>query len=450
MRSLHTIALDSVLFLFWAGSFIKKILLFVCTRIGLLLYWLGKRIGRGPVLAAYKVHLKLQSRFERLGGTIQNPFFYFFNAKIFSHAFLLGIGVVITVTNIHTHETAPDILNPHNILSRVIARDNEGGIEEEEAGFLLPGQSYTTLSGVQQSPGFLEEGEEEDASSLSGQIAVNPGALIKPILPTSEKRVSEPAANRSYTVQDGDTLSGIASRFGLKTTTILWANNLSFTSTLRVGMRLTILPKDGILYRVRSGDTLEQIAHEYQTTVDKIMATNSLSSDRLAIGASLMIPDAVIRPSSAFARAEQSSLLGRLKKLIQPNVRTPKLSRSISGVLSMVWPTTARRITQYFSWRHSGVDIAGPPNNKIFAAANGVVELSGWQRGYGNTVVINHGNGRKTRYAHASKLFVRSGQHVAKGETIAMVGSTGRSTGPHLHFEMLVSGRRVNPLTFVR
>ena len=179
-------------------------------------------------------------------------------------------------------------------------------------------------------------------------------------------------------------------------------------------------------------------------------ADEALASERLAIVKNLLIPDAVVRPSSSLARAEKPSLLGRIKKLIQPNVKLPRVPSSVSSALSMLWPTTARRITQYFSWRHSGVDIAGPPSNKIVAAANGVVEISGWQRGYGNTVLINHGNGKKTRYGHASKLFVRSGEHVAKGETIAMVGSTGRSTGPHLHFEVLVSGRYVNPLTFVR
>ena len=118
----------------------------------------------------------------------------------------------------------------------------------------------------------------------------------------------------------------------------------------------------------------------------------------------------------------------------------------------MTWPTVGHRITQYFSWRHNGVDIGNKVGTPIYAADAGVVEIStgGWNGGYGNTILINHGGGKKTRYGHLSKLFVKAGDAVEKGENIGAMGSTGRSTGPHLHFEILINGGRYNPLNYIK
>lgn len=124
----------------------------------------------------------------------------------------------------------------------------------------------------------------------------------------------------------------------------------------------------------------------------------------------------------------------------------------------MIWPTAARRITQYFGHyrggsRHTGVDIAGPIGTAIYAADDGVVALSGWNSGgYGNMVLIDHGGGIYTRYGHASKLLVRAGDAVKRGDVIALIGSTGHSTGPHLHFEVMTGNphNRKNPLEYVR
>lgn len=453
MRSLHTLALDILLFCLRSGIFSKKILIFIFSVSGNVLYWLGRRLFRRLLIRAYKLHLKLQSRLERLGIKITNPFFYFFSSNTLAYILIIGIAGTVAITNIHAKETAPDILNPRNILSRIVSLDNDQEIIEETNSHLA-GQ-YSPLTGVQfQSSTDPAQGAptpDQQRQLSNGQIAMNPGALIKPILPTTQQQVREPSATQTYTIQEGDTISEIATRFGLKTSTLLAANNLTLLSPLRIGGRLLILPRDGINYRVQRGDTLEKIAHQFQTTVDKIMATNSLSSDQLALGVNLLIPDAVMPPAGSLAQASaKPTLLGRIKNLLNPRIAAPTITRGVAGALSMAWPTTARRITQYFSWNHHGVDIAGPPSNKIFAAGDGVVTISGWQKGYGNTILINHGNGKVTRYGHASKLLVRAGEHVAKGETIAMVGSTGRSTGPHLHFEIHVNGRSVNPFAYVR
>jgi murein DD-endopeptidase MepM/ murein hydrolase activator NlpD len=143
--------------------------------------------------------------------------------------------------------------------------------------------------------------------------------------------------------------------------------------------------------------------------------------------------------------------------LVQKNVPTVSPISKLflppaQGILSsgMLWPTSARIITQYFSWRHMGLDIAGPKGTPLYAADDGEVVLSGWSTGYGYNVLVDHGNGTRTRYAHNSKLYVEKGDQVVKGQTIAAMGSTGWSTGSHIHFEVIVSGVKKNPLAYVK
>ena len=116
----------------------------------------------------------------------------------------------------------------------------------------------------------------------------------------------------------------------------------------------------------------------------------------------------------------------------------------------MNWPTVGHRITQYYSWRHRAVDIANKTGTSIYAADAGTINVVGWGKGYGNQIVINHGGGKKTRYAHLSKFYVKRGQKVGKGETIAAMGSTGWSTGPHVHFEVIINGKKYNPLNYTK
>ena len=116
----------------------------------------------------------------------------------------------------------------------------------------------------------------------------------------------------------------------------------------------------------------------------------------------------------------------------------------------MKWPTVGHRITQYYSWRHTGLDIANKTGTPLYASEGGTVDYSGWSNGYGYNVLINHGGGKKTRYAHASKLYVKKGDVVSKGEAIAAMGSTGWSTGPHIHFEVIINGVKKNPLNYIK
>lgn len=253
----------------------------------------------------------------------------------------------------------------------------------------------------------------------------------------------------SYTVQKGDTVSTIARRFDITINTILWANNLGSYSLIRPGDSLIILPDSGILHTVKSGDTISKIANTYDVEEEKILSSNQLGST-LRIGDKIMVPGGrkiavAVVPTPVASPGSSNSGLGIIRDL----VKAPTAPAVTSGS-KMAWPTDGARITQYYSWRHTGLDIANKTGTPLYAAEAGTVEYSGWNNGYGYNVLINHGDGRKTRYAHASKLFVETGDSVSRGENIAAMGSTGWSTGPHIHFEVIINGKKQNPLNYIK
>ncbi len=256
----------------------------------------------------------------------------------------------------------------------------------------------------------------------------------------------------SYKVQPGDTLIGIATSFGISPATILTENKMNEASTLKPGQELSILPTTGITYSLKDGDTQESILNKYKVSEDAFLDANNLESfEDLAIGAIVVIPldsvavPAAPKPASRFVKSDTGRV--SLKTAAAP-------SNLISSAVSFIWPTSVRTITQGFSSRHTGLDISNSRKESIYAAADGFVEISGYQtNGYGNTIVINHGNGLKTRYGHASALYVSAGDYVKQGQEIAKIGNTGRvrgATGIHLHFEIMKNGVRVNPLSYVR
>ncbi|MCB9802901.1 peptidoglycan DD-metalloendopeptidase family protein [Candidatus Nomurabacteria bacterium] len=248
-----------------------------------------------------------------------------------------------------------------------------------------------------------------------------------------------------YTVQTGDVLGKIAEKFGLSTNTILWANNLTWNSTIKPGQKLTILPSSGIEHQVKSGDTILAIAKKYQAEADKIISENKLAdASDIKSGDTLFIPNG-IKPTQIVSSYQP-------KTSNNPVYSDEKVApaSSDSGT-KLLWPVLSQRITQYYSLVHTGLDIGDKTGNPIYAAEAGKVEIAGWNAGgYGNYVIINHGNGLKTVYGHASKLLVKTGDTVSRGETIALIGSTGRSTGPHLHFEVRVNNVRKNPLNYIK
>ncbi|MEK7061236.1 MAG: M23 family metallopeptidase [Patescibacteria group bacterium] len=241
-----------------------------------------------------------------------------------------------------------------------------------------------------------------------------------------------------YKVQSGDTLSKVADKFGVSIETIRWQNSLAKDS-IKEGQVLEILPITGVSHKVKKGDTVYSIAKLYDTSPQAVVdfPFNTFSNDEtfaLAIGQVMIVPDGVMPKEQPQVRIRQ----------ITPNAGTVVASGNF------VWPT-AGTITQRFVWYHKGVDIANSGGPDILAADSGTVITSGWSTvGYGNYVVIDHGNGDRTLYGHMQTLYVAAGQTVNRGDRIGKMGSTGRSTGTHLHFEVISRGVYLNPLNVLK
>lgn len=251
-----------------------------------------------------------------------------------------------------------------------------------------------------------------------------------------------------HTVAEGETIAGIAEQYNLQVETILWENNLSKTSKIKPGDRLRILPVDGIRHKVQKGETVYSLAKKYGLGDDQAAAQplinfpfNTFTDDEsfsLATGQFVYIPGGV-KPQ------EQQSFQAATRRLTTPD------AGSVSATGQFVWPA-AGNITQSFSWYHKAIDIANRGGGPILAADAGKVVVSGWvdNSGYGNRIIVDHGNGYATLYAHLSVVRVAVGQSVNKGDVIGDMGSTGRSTGTHLHFEVRQSGALLSPLQFLR
>ncbi|MBI4137891.1 MAG: peptidoglycan DD-metalloendopeptidase family protein [Candidatus Sungbacteria bacterium] len=228
-----------------------------------------------------------------------------------------------------------------------------------------------------------------------------------------------------YRVREGDTPSGIASRFGISLNTLLWANNLRAASGIRVGDELVILPVTGVRYGVKKGDTIESIAKTFKGDADEILSFNGLAIGApLEIGAVLIIPDGELAPppeqktSPAPLRSRIASLPEYIGYFMRP-IFGGRKSRGIHG--------------------YNAVDLANSCGLPVLASAPGtaiLVRSSGWNGGYGKYAVVTHPNGTQTLYAHLSSILTSVGQFVAQGSQIGIIGSTGNSTGCHLHFEI--------------
>lgn len=255
-----------------------------------------------------------------------------------------------------------------------------------------------------------------------------------------------------YTVQPGDTVSSIAQKFGVSEDTIRWQNDLVSKDSIKEGEILEILPVTGVSYKVQKGDTVNSIAKKFagsgasnetiQGTAQGILdfPFNTFANDEtyeLAIGQTVIVPNGV-KQSDVFW-SPIASVVTRI---------TPDAG-SVSGTGQFVWPTQGV-ITQYFAWYHPGVDIANNAAPAVLAADSGTVAYAGWDgSGYGNKIMISHGNGYTTLYGHLSRIYVGVGQGVTRGAAIGQMGSSGRSTGTHLHFEIYTPGGRVNPLSLL-
>lgn len=442
MLSLKKIAVKFIILLLQGLISLKNYLALFSKYLLKPLLWLGGFFFGVVIYRLYQFYFLIKKRFSLGEKLPDKKFLLFLNRHYFIHLVIILIGILTTIINTQAYEIKTEDLGEKSLLFSLVGLSEEE-IIEEEANF--PGSQVNT---------YLEdEGNVEGISNLNEEIGedfteetlvttVEGGsALLKPEITDSTLTPKAKRDIAKYVVEEGDTVSGIAQKFGVNINTILWENNLSPQSYIKPGEELTILPVSGVRHKVKSGENLNKIANNYQIALEKIKETNKLTDTSIIkVGDILIIPGG----SKTYYRPKYNSPLESLKNIIAP----PPAKVPISS--KMLWPTPGRVITQYFTWRHHGLDIDGDYSSPIYAAESGKVIYAGWNGGYGISIDIDHGDGTKTRYGHMSKLFVSKGDYVNKGDTIGMMGSTGRSTGSHLHFEVFVSGKRYNPLNYIK
>jgi hypothetical protein len=269
----------------------------------------------------------------------------------------------------------------------------------------------------------------------------------------------------TYTVQEGDTIFGIAEMFGLKPETILWGNYYTLADDphrLSPGQELYILPMDGTYHRWSEGEGLNGVAHGYNVTPEEIINWPGNHLDAETIGdwahpniepGTLLVVPGGYRQFVTWSAPRITRENPGVAKMLGPGF-CGTITDGAVGIGAFIWPANNHWLSGYdFSpaTNHFGIDIDGDMGDAIYAADNGVVVYSGWNNwGYGYVVVIDHGSGWQTLYAHMSSIAVGCGQSVYQGSVIGAFGSTGNSSGPHLHFEMLHdSYGKVNPWNFL-
>ncbi len=318
--------------------------------------------------------------------------------------------------------------------------------QQQGPHYLRPRPLLTTLQGVYLQPEMV----------FPAEVAVA-AAEATPPSSTDTEAAPQPTPEPQpafyiYTIQPGDTVSGIAATFGIQPDYIFWNNPevREDPDLLLVGQQIVVPSVDGLLYMVRLGDTLSDIAAFYGIDVESIVgfAPNGLSSpDNISEGMIVVLPGAVPPPPPPPPPPPASP---------QPAPVAAPSSGGGASSSGYIWPFVGPITSDFYDARGSGIhaaidiDAFGRCGAPVVAAASGTVVLAGWDTGgLGNRIVIRHADGSETLYAHLSEIYVGYGQAVAQGETIGAIGSTGYSTGCHLHFAIYIGGVAVDPLDYL-
>ena len=413
----------------------------------------------------YKIHLKFKSKTKKTTDKSRALISFLFN-KNTTHIFIVLMTLFIVLDNLNTHMVLAEDLGKGSIIFELAQGDEFSEITEI---------ALQPITGQDKDKSVIEKminknkGIEENATStptttqgsifdstltINTQIisqdttgdqffekenSILTDAIFKTSSPETEEVPKPRDAIIKYAVKSGDTISNIASKFNISINTILWENKISGLSVIRPGDTLTILPTSGVSHTVKKNETMSSIAKQYSAEVDELLAYNKLVSDKqLQIGQKLIVPGGSITPPTRSVRSVTSVFTS-----------APSVGSVSSRIGGFIWPTVSTHITQYYNWKHHALDIGSPVGLPIYASMAGNVTTAGWGTGYGYYVIIDHGGGKRTLYAHMSKIYVEKGQEINQGVPIGAIGSTGWSTGPHLHFEIILNGAKVNPLSYL-
>lgn len=360
--------------------------------------------------------------------------------------------------------TMPGKVTPEDKIKEVLI--NELNIKRMAATINVDDETIAYLKTKEEAQEVLEDLKEQYTSldkdeellevGFAEQVEIKEALVEKQELLSKEEAktliTTGTLAPQTYVVKEGDCLWLIARRNDMYVDDIIKANGLK-NEKLSLGQELILeksKPYVSVMAKVE-GKKTEAIPYQTKVLVDSTSSTVKVTQDgkegqkQIAYVATLI--NGVVQDRQVL---DEKVVKEPVNKVIVKGSRIVQVaSRSGTGSGALDWPVYGS-ISQYYRSGHRAIDIANSKGTPIKAADSGYVTYAGWQGGYGNFMIVDHGNGMVTRYAHCSKLIAAVGQKVSKGETIATLGSTGRSTGPHLHFEVLSNGSFHNPLNYLR
>lgn len=273
-------------------------------------------------------------------------------------------------------------------------------------------------------------------SHLEANIDENGNVLTDDgeVLSASSLGIGQTVSFTTYKVQAGDTISTIAVRFGLTNiSTLIAVNNIDNVRTLRAGQKLRIPSMDGLVHTVAAGDSLNGISAKYGVSMEELLDANDITDPTLQTGQEIFIPGARMDATS-LKKAMGELFAYPIKAAWRLTSRFGRRSDPFTGVTSS----------------HTGIDMACPTGTPVYASMSGKVIVAGWNNIFGNYVIVDHENGYQTLYGHMSKILTSSGKRITQGVKIGLVGSTGYSTGPHLHFTVYKNGKLVDPQSVLK
>lgn len=411
------------------------------------LSWFSKTVLFSFAVKIYKIGLFIKIRWwDKIYAPIKIKIIYPLTRRYVTHSIIALITLLSVASSLSAK--AASLENVEQIGKKSILYTLSDSSDSEFNDFV---QETADTGGIKTTSYLEDVGIALPTATLnsedfSGDLPIiareNDSTLLNPNMPS----IADSGTRTKivdYEVEGGDTIGSIAEKFSISVNTILWANSLTATSTIRPGDKLVILPTSGVLHKVKSGDTVEKIAKYYSADAEKILESNALpNSSDIKIGEYIMVPDGKVPAPVSAPRTTVAS---------RNTVTIPSRTTPVPTSGKMLWPNGCSRISQYFGWRHTGVDIACPAGTPILAADDGVVTRVQYiETGYGHNVMIDHGDGVVTLYGHMTTIYVKNGETVKRGQEIGLEGSTGRSTGPHLHFEVRINGKIYNPLNYIK